>query len=138
MASFSDNYNPRIIIVDHFDDIKNELDIKVATLFDQNRQLNKKEMDEINEIWVKQISQIEKTRESNLSMWPENFDKQRYELEWTELNGTSLPEEKKIEKIKKSIIKSDAILMHDRSLITQTCLCEMPFYVNEPNLDLAK
>ena len=40
-------FNPRLIITDHFDKIKNELDINwsnmVETIFDQNWQLNDKE-----------------------------------------------------------------------------------------------
>ena len=44
----SDEYNPRLIITNHFEEIKNELDIKVETILHKNySQLNEKERIEI-------------------------------------------------------------------------------------------
>ena len=134
MTEISYEYNPRLIIVDHFDKIINELDIIVETLL--NGQSNDKE---INEIRDKQIKKIEEICERSLSEWPENFDRQKYQLEWADLfNDTSLTSEEKIEKLKESIIKTDAILMKDKHLITKTSLCVMPFFVNKLNLKFAK
>ena len=129
-------YNPRIIIDDHFKEIINELDIRIETLLEENGQSNDKE---INEIRKKQIKELEDIRDSHISTWPEDFDRQKYELEWAELfDDTSLTPGEKIEKLKESIIKTDAILMKDKHLITKTCLCVMPFFVNEFNLKFAK
>ena len=123
MTETSYEYNPRLIIVDHFDKIRNELDIIVETLFDQNRQLIKKEKNEINAIREKQIKEIEEIRESHISKWPENFDKQQHQLEWQHLfDDETLTSKQKIERIKEGIIERDAILMHDKYLITKTCL----------------
>ena len=134
MTQISSEYNPRLIIVYHFDKIINELDIIVETLL--NGQSND---NEINEVRMKQIKKIEEICERSFSEWPENFDRQKYQLEWADLfNDTSLKSEEKIEKLKESIIKTDAILMKDEHLITKTCLCVMPFFVNEFNLKFAK
>ena len=51
MTQKFDEYNPRLMITDHFDKIKNELDIKVETILHENyRQLNDQERIEINAI----------------------------------------------------------------------------------------
>ena len=139
MTQISDEYNPRFIIDDHFDKIQNKLDIIIATLLDKNKELTEKEKEEINAIWGKQIKEIKQICESHISKWPENFDRRKYELEWADLfNDTSLTSGEKIEKLKESIIKTDAILMKDEHLITKACLCVMPFFVNELNLEFAK
>ena len=140
MAHKFDEYNPRLLITDHFNKIQNELDIKVETILHKNySQLNEKERIEINTIREKQINKIEEICESNISKWPENFDRQNYELEWGDLfNGKSLTEEQKKEKIKESIIKSDVILVGNPHLETKASLWVMPFFVDELNLKLAK
>ena len=121
MTEISCEYNPRLIIDNHFFEIRNELDIIVETLFDQNRELTESEKNEINAMRGKQIDRINEIEQINMSQWPYNFDKQRYELEWIDsLKDTSLTEEKKMEKIKKSLIKSDAMKMKDRCLITKS------------------
>ena len=75
----------------------------------------------------------------NLSEWPSNFDRERYEHEWADLiSSTFLSDEQKVERIKGSIIKSDAILMNNSNLKTKTSLWVMPFFVDEPNLQFAK
>ena len=136
----SNEYNPRLIITNHFKEIKNELDIKVETILHENySQLNEKERIEINTIREKQINKIEEICESNISKWPENFDRQNYELEWADLiSSKSLSDGQKIERIKGGIIKSDVILVDDSFLKTKTSLWVMPFFVDELNLKLAK
>ena len=139
----SDEYNPRLIITDHFDKIKNELDIKVETIFEEKRELLEKERDEINALRDKQVNKINEIEHSNLSQWPSNFDKERYELEWADLlSSTLLNHEQKIERIKESIIKSDVILMEDLdsfiAYLPKFYLCLVPFYVKKHNLKFAK
>ena len=139
MTQKFDEYNPRLIITDHFDKIKNELDIKVETIFDQNRQLNDQERIEINTIREKQIDKIKEVEHMNLSEWPSNFDRERYEHEWADLiSSTFLSDGQKIERIKGGIIKSDVILVDDSFLKTKTSLWVMPFFVDEVKLKFAK
>ena len=132
-------FNPRLIITDHFGKIKNEIDIKVETIIDENRQFNKKEIDVINEIRKKQINKIEEIEQNHLFGWPSNFDREQYQFEWADLiNSTSLSDAQKLDKIRESIIKIDAMLIARPRLLTKTCLCVMPFYVNELNLEFLK
>ena len=134
-----DEYNPRSIITDHFDKIQNELDIQVETIFDQNRQLNDQERIEINAIRDNQINKIKEIEQMNLSEWPSAFDREQYEHEWADLiSSKSLSNEQKVERIKRSIIKSDVILVDDSFLKTKASLWVMSFFVDEVNLRFAK
>ena len=133
-----DEYNPRLLITDHFDNIKNELDIKVETIFDQNRQLNDQERIAINAMRDNQINKIKEIEHMNLTEWPSNFDREQYEHEWGDLiSSKSLSDQQKIERIKGSIIKSDVILVNDSFLKTKTSLWVMPFFVDEVKLKFA-
>ena len=139
MTQKFDEYNPRLIITDHFDKIKNELDIKVETIFDQNRQLNDQERIEINAIRDNQINKIKEIEQMNLSEWPSDFDREQYEHEWAYLiSSKSLSNEQKVERIKRSIIKSDVILVDDSFLKTEISLWVMPFFVDKVKLKFAK
>ena len=138
MTQKFDEYNPRLLITDHFDKIQNELDIQVETIFDQNRQLNDQERIEINAMRDNQINKIKEIEHLNLLEWPSNFDRERYEHEWADLiSSTFLSDEQKVERIKGSIIKSD-VLVEDSFLKTKTSLWVMPFFVDEVKLHLAK
>ena len=141
----NDVYNPRLIITDHFDEIKNQIDIKVETILEEQRQFglfssfNDKHINKINEIRDKQIKKIKEIEQSNLSQWPSDFDEKRYEIEWADLlSCVSLSGRHKIEKIKKSIIKRDVILMETPYLFANMSLWVMPFYVDEIDLKFAK
>ena len=55
------------MIVDHFDDIINQIDIKTETLF-QDQSLTQETRDKLNEIRDKQIEKINEIKEINLSL----------------------------------------------------------------------
>ena len=58
MTQKFDEYNPRLLITDHFDKIQNELDIKVETSLHENRQLSDQERIDVNAIRDLQINKI--------------------------------------------------------------------------------
>ena len=60
-------FNSRLMIVDHFDDIINQIDIKTETLF-QDKSLTQETRDKLNEIRDKQIEKINEIKEINLSL----------------------------------------------------------------------
>ena len=57
----------QLIIIDHFDDIINQIDIKTETLF-QDQSLTQETRDKLNEIREKQIEKIKEIKEINLSL----------------------------------------------------------------------
>ena len=64
--SFSNrNLNSRVKIVDHFDDIINQIDIKTETLL-QDQSLTEEKRNKLNEIREEQIEKIKEIKEINL------------------------------------------------------------------------
>ena len=63
----NEDQNPRLFIVDHFDDIINQIDIKTETvLLDQS--LTQEKRNKLNEIREKQIEKIKEIKEINLNL----------------------------------------------------------------------
>ena len=71
------NQSHRLKIVDHFDDIINQIDIKTETLLEQEAKFNKKSKlesgaddrrNKLNEIREKQIEKIKEIKEINLNL----------------------------------------------------------------------
>ena len=71
------NFNSRLMIVDHFDDIINQIDIKTETLLEQEVKYNKKRKlgsgaddirNKLNEIREEQIEKIKEIKEINLKL----------------------------------------------------------------------
>ena len=58
----NEDQNPRLFIVDHFDDIINEIDIKTETLF-LDQSLTEETRNKLNEIREKQIEKIKEIKE---------------------------------------------------------------------------
>ena len=71
-------FNSRLMIVDHFDDIINQIDIKTETLL-QDQSLTQETRDKLNEIRDKQIEKINEIKEINLNLLQN--DKETEELE---------------------------------------------------------
>ena len=71
-------FNSRLFIVDHFDDIINQIDIKTETLL-QDQNLTKETRNKLNEIREKQIEKINEIKEINLNLLQN--DKKTEELE---------------------------------------------------------
>ena len=57
----------RLIIVDHFDDVINKIDIKTETLL-QDQRLTEMKRDKLNEIREEQIEKIKEIKEINLNL----------------------------------------------------------------------
>ncbi len=75
----NEDQNSRLFIVDHFDDIINEIDIKTETLF-LDQSLTQETKDKLNEIREKQIEKIKELKEINLNLL-QNNEKEDSELE---------------------------------------------------------
>ena len=73
MSLENQSFNPRLIIVDHFDDIINQIDIQTESiLIDQS--LQEETINEINETREKQIEVIKELKELNLNHLPHQFN----------------------------------------------------------------
>jgi hypothetical protein len=75
------NQSHRLMIIDHFDDVINEIDIKTETLLEEEAKFNKKSKlesgaddrrNKLNEIREKQIEKIKELKEINLNLLKNN------------------------------------------------------------------
>ena len=66
MSYSNRNLNSRVKIVDHFDDIINQIDIKTETSL-QDQSLTEETRNELNEIREEQIEKIKEIKEINLN-----------------------------------------------------------------------
>ena len=78
MSNLNTNYHLQLIIIDHFDDVINQIDIKTETLL-QDQSLKQETRDKLNAIRGEQIEKIKEIKEANLNLL-EN-DKETEELE---------------------------------------------------------
>ena len=132
-------FNPRLIITEHFDKIKYQIDIKTETIIDTEKTLTNKDRFEINKKRDEQIEKIAEIEHISLTHWPVNFDEKKYELEWNELlNDVSFDYDQKVEKIKEKIILWDCILIEMPSLIKKISLLVVPFFLNKYNTEFTQ
>ena len=74
------NQNPHLMIIDHFDDVINQIDIKTETLF-SDQSLTEEKRNKLNEIREKQIEKIKEIKEINLNLLQNNEDEELEDLE---------------------------------------------------------
>ena len=119
----------RLILVEHFDKLKNKIDINTETLFDTNRQMDEKRQNEINTIRDTQLKKLDEIERENVSLCSVTN-----KLELLLLNDVDI--EQNEEKLKEDIlISSDCILLDDENLINKTSLWIVPFFVSKVNLE---
>ena len=68
-------FNSRLMIIDHFDDIINQIDIKTETLL-QDQSLTEETRNKLNEIRGKQIEKIKEIKETNLNLLNTNEEEE--------------------------------------------------------------
>jgi hypothetical protein len=74
------NQNRQLMIIDHFDEIINEIDIKTETLL-QDQCLTEETRNKLNEIREKQIEKIKELKEINLNLLQNNENEELEDLE---------------------------------------------------------
>ncbi len=132
------NVFPRAIIVDHFDDIINQIDIQTESiLIDQSLQEETK--NKINETREEQIEEIKELKEFNLNHLPQQFNEDEYRQKWANvIDDNSLEYKQKIDKIKEELIKVDCVLLQNRRQANGCKLWISSWFHNEMNLEFLK
>ena len=113
MSEQSQSFHPRLIIVNHFDNVINQIDIRIETLL-ENQSLTDEKRNELNEIRDKQIEKIKEIEQINLQYLPSNIDETEYEEKWYHiLEDNSLDYQQKIDQIKdkENLIHFDCVLL---------------------------
>ena len=157
MSGKIDNFNPRFLIANHFDDIINKIDVKTTFSLENIEVKNKKRkledetsyieteaQKEFNEIRERQIEKIKEIEQINLQLLN---DKSIEDLEqkWSNI----LDYQQKMDRIKEDLIRFDCVLLEQPKKTVwknQTLLVEQnPFilwitswYYNKKDLEFLK
>jgi hypothetical protein len=132
------SFHPQVIIVDHFDQIINQIDIKTESLL-ENQSLDGDTRKELNEIRETQIERIIELKEFNLSHLPQSINEEEYKEKWSHvITDTSLEYKHKIDKIKEELILEDCVLWKNSNLINGFQLWITSWIYNEKNLEFLK
>jgi hypothetical protein len=119
MSEQIDNFNPRLIIVNHFDDLINKIDVKTETSLEDIEVSNKKRkledetsyieteaQKEFNEIRERQIEKIKEIEQINLQLLKDNSIKD-LEQKWSNI----LDFQQKMDQIKEDLIHFDCVFL---------------------------
>jgi predicted nuclease of restriction endonuclease-like RecB superfamily len=137
------SYHPQVIIVDHFDLMINQIDIKTEKLF-LDQTLPEETRNKLNDLREKQIKKIDEAKEMNLNHYMSEKGKQLNEEEafrekWSHvIDDTSLEYEHKIDKLKEELILEDCVLLENSNEINGFDLWITSWFHNEKNLQFLK
>jgi hypothetical protein len=134
------SFHPRLIIVDHFDKIKNQIDVKTELLLQQkhkDKRLNEENINILNEVRQSQIYKVEKIQEKNLSHL-EN-DEIKNKQKWSNIiDDAQLTIEEKIEILKGDLIINDCLLIEDNASASSVSIWITGWFFDRENLGLLK
>ena len=132
------NFNePKFLIVDHFDGIRNQIDINTETLI-ADPTLKKEDKEILNEIREKQLEQIDEVQQASLSELNQLSEKD-FENEFAQLiNDSSLNSEEKIRKVLSRFILNDFFLIEQQNIMSRHAICMIPGFFDKKNGNLLK
>ena len=130
---------PNLIVVEHFDLIKNQIDIETESrlqeliitneTIDERKSLIKDNIKSLNDQREKQIEKIDQIQEKVLVKQKFNQENWRHVL-----NDTKLTFEKKVERIKEELLTFDCLRLNDEEYKSDISLWIVPWFYNEENL----
>jgi len=145
MAQKIQSFHPKVIIVEHFDELINLIDIKTETLLENQNEISPEEFprrfphNELNEAREKQLELIGEIKELNLSHLPQEFNEEKYKEKWSHvIDDESLEYIDKIDQIKEELILYDCALMENHRVPTGYDLWVTSWYYNQRNLRFLK
>ena len=138
MTKQTHSFHPQVIIVDHFDNLVNQIDIRTETLL-ENQILPEETRSKLNEIREKQIEKLKEIKELNLSHLPQKFNENDFRQKWSHvIDDDSLEYKHKVDRIKEELILNDCVLLDNPKLINGLNLWITSWFYNEKNLEFLK
>jgi hypothetical protein len=134
------SFNPKVIIVDHFDEVKNQIDIRTETILHEKRNiLSENRQQFLNELRQMFLDKIDQVKEKNLSLFTSYNDEEAFKTKWSNvIVSDQLEYEQKIEKLKEDLISFDCIVISDEKCALGVALWITPWYFNEKSLDILR
>ena len=138
MSLQNQSFHPRLIIVDHFDEIINQIDIQTESLL-VDQSLPEETKNKINALREKQIKEIKELKELNLNHLPQEFNEDEYRQKWAHvIDDNSLAYKHKIDKIKEQLILYDCVSLQNPKQINCCVLWITSWFHNEMNLEFLR
>ena len=120
----------KILIVEHFDAIKNQIDINIETLI-SDPNLNEEERQSLNDIRERQLKKIDEFQQTSLSRL-NTLGETAFEREFAQLiNDSSLDDDQKKERVLSRFILNYLILIKTPKSKSKQTLCIVPGYFNK-------
>ena len=134
------SFNPKVIIVEHFDEVKNQIDIITETILHEKRNiLSENRQQFLNKLRQTFLDRIDQVKEKNFSLFTLNNDEEAFKLKWNHLiESDQLEYEQKIEKLKDDLISFDCIVICDEKCAFGVTLWITPWYFNEKSLGILR
>jgi hypothetical protein len=134
------SFNPKVIIVDHFDDVKNQIDIRTETILHEKRNilsLNRSQF--LNKLRQTFLDRIDQVKEKNLSLFTLYNDEEEFKTKWSHIIESDQLEFKlKIEGLKEDMISFDCVVISDEKCALDVALWITPWYFNEKSLSILR
>jgi len=141
MSKATQSFHPQMIIVNHFDEIVNQIDIKTETSISklENQNLAEETRNKLNEIREKQIQKIDEIKELNLNSLPQKFNEEEYREKWSHvIDDNSLEYKSKIDRIKENLILFDIVLLENENQFNGSSLWITSWYYDVKSLEFLK
>ena len=149
MEKKNQNFNPNVLIVEHFDEKINQIDIQTETILavqetatsakKNNSHENETKRTKINEVRAKQIEKLKELKEINLSHLPQKIDQEKFKQKWSHvIDDASFDYKKKIDRIKEELILFDCALLENAKVLNGFYLWIIECFLNERDLDFLK
>ena len=134
------SFEPKVIIVDHFDDVKNQIDIRTETiLHEKSHILSENRQQFLNKLRQSFLDRIDLVKEKNFSLFTSNNDEEAFKLKWSHvIESDQLEYEQKIESLKEDLISFDCIVISDEKCALGVALWITPWYFNEKSLGILR
>ncbi len=134
------SFNPKVIIVDHFDDVKNQIDIRTETILHEKRNiLSEKRQQFLNKLRQTFLDKVDQVKEKNFSTFTLYNDEEAFKTKWNHVTESDLlAYEHKIESLKEDLISFDCIVISDDKFALGVSLWITPWYFSEKSLDILR
>ena len=134
------SFYPKVIIVDHFDDVKNQIDIKTETILHEKRnilsEIRRQSLNKLRQMFLDRIDQV---KEKNLSLFTSYNNEEAFKTKWNHvIESDQLEYEQKIESLKDDLISFDCIVISDEKCALGVALWISPWYFNEKSLGILR
>jgi len=134
------SFNPKVIIVEHFDEVKNQKDIRTETILHENSHvLSENRQQCLNKLRQNFLDKIDQVKEKNLLLFTLYNDEEAFKLKWSHvIESDQLEYEQKIESLKEDLISFDCIVISDEKCALDVALWITPWYFSEKSLGILR